>query len=110
MKNLIQSGDRVNLTAPGGGVLSGVGYKLGTLFVVALASVAAGLEFVGLVEGVVDLPLDAGLAVTEGDKVDWDDTAKDLLATTTGDVHAGVALQTIGAGAGQTCLVKLTRG
>jgi len=77
MNNFIQPGKVVTLTAPEGGVTKGLGYKIGSLFVVATATVAAGLPFEGQVEGVFDLVKNSGETWTEGELVYWDDSTKE---------------------------------
>lgn len=72
MKNFVQPGETITLTAPAGGVVSGGGYLIGGLFVVAVADVAVGLPFEGKATGVFDLPKTAAQAWAEGDYVYWD--------------------------------------
>ncbi|MFA6310603.1 MAG: capsid cement protein [Sterolibacterium sp.] len=72
--NFIQDGDTVTLTAPAGGVVSGTGYLIGTLFVVALVTAAEGASFDAMVEGVFTLPKTSAQAWAEGQKVFWDNS------------------------------------
>lgn len=72
MKNFIQRGKSLTLTAPSGGVESGGGYKIGQLFVVAAAGAAEGGRFEGMTEGVFELPKLAAQAWTPGQLVYWD--------------------------------------
>jgi len=109
MKNYVQPGNIVDLTAPGGGVVSGNGYVISAMLGFAQNTAAAGEKTGFVVEGVMKLALDAATAVNEGDKVDFDATAQDCVATTLGDIAAGIALETKGAAAGQFILVKLER-
>lgn len=90
MKNYVQPGESLDLTAPSGGVVSGTMYKIGSILCVAAASVAAGLKFAGYRVGVFDLPKASG-AVTEGATLYWDDTAKNLTTTATANTKAGYA-------------------
>lgn len=69
-----QNGNHMTFVAPGGGVVSGSGYRIGALFVVALASAAEAAEFVGVTEGVFTLPKTSAQAWTEGQRIYWDDT------------------------------------
>jgi predicted RecA/RadA family phage recombinase len=92
MQNFIQPGDTMNFTAPAGGVVSGNGYKVGQLFVVATRDVAAGSRFQGATGGVFDLPK-AGGAWTEGALVYWDDTAKNCTLTSTSNLLIGCAAE-----------------
>lgn len=89
MQNYKQTGDVMTFTAPTGGVVSGVGYKIGQLFVVALVSAAVGLPFAGQVTGVVTLPKNATQALTEGALLYWDNTAKNVTTTATANLLIG---------------------
>lgn len=73
MKNKLQVGDVMDYTAPAGGVVSGNGYLIGALFVIATSTAAAGVKFAGDTEGVFTLPktLNEG-ALIEGQPVYWD--------------------------------------
>jgi predicted RecA/RadA family phage recombinase len=100
MKNAIQAGEVVELTAPSGGVTSGVGYVIGSIFVVALADADEGDPFSGARIGVVELPKDDSEAVTEGQLAYWDDTAKELRnASDTGRFIIGSIREAKGASA-----------
>lgn len=70
--NYIQEGDILTLIAPTGGVVSGNGYKIGSLFVVALVTAAQTLPFSAAVEGVYTLPKTSAQAWTAGQKIYWD--------------------------------------
>lgn len=76
MNNFIQEGDILTLTAPTGGVVSGNGYLIGKLFVVATVTAAATALFAARVKGVIDLAKTSAQAWTEGQKIYWDDTNK----------------------------------
>lgn len=93
MNNYKQPGDVVNLTAPSGGVTSGLGYQIGQLFVVATVDAAVGETFAGNVTGVCELVKNTGEAWTEGALVYWDDTAKNVTTTATGNLLIGVAVE-----------------
>lgn len=93
MNNFKQPGDTVNLTAPSGGVMSGLGYQIGQLFVVAGNTVAENETFPGKVTGVCELVKNTGEAWTEGALVYWDDTAKNVTTTATGNLLIGVAVE-----------------
>lgn len=71
-KNFIQPGSRLTLTAPTGGVTTGVGVLIGTAFVVALGTAIAGAKFDGATEGVWSLAKNSTDVWAEGDKVYWD--------------------------------------
>lgn len=76
MKNFQRDGNVAELTAPGGGVVSGTGYVIGSIFVVATFSAAAAAKFTGARRGVFRLPKHTSDAVAEGGKAYWDDSAK----------------------------------
>lgn len=66
MRNYVQPGDSLELTAPAGGVTSGVPKVIGDLFVVPSISAAAGSRFIGKTDGVFELPKVSAQAWTEG--------------------------------------------
>lgn len=86
--NLIESGFQPVFTAPAGGVVSGQAYLIGTLLVVALSTVAAGLPFACNVRGVWALPK-AAVAMTEGAALFWDNTAKNATTVATANTPIG---------------------
>lgn len=71
-QNMVQRGEKVELTAPSGGVVSGQAYLIGSLFVVAQFSAAVGDPFTGEVVGVWELPKATGYEVSEGEVLYWD--------------------------------------
>ncbi|CUA90211.1 Predicted phage recombinase, RecA/RadA family [Chelatococcus sambhunathii] len=91
MKNYVQHGDTIPLTAPAGGVVGGNGYLIGSLFVVALFSTGEGKSFEGQTEGVIRLPKATGSAWTEGAKLYWNDTSKYVTVTATDNTFIGYA-------------------
>lgn len=106
-KNFIQPGDVLALTAPAGGVVSGGGYVIGALFVVALVSAAAGEAFQGKTCGVFELPKAAADAIAQGAAVYFDNTAKTVTDTSaTGLFKIGVATAAA-AGADASVSVRL---
>lgn len=90
MKNYVRDGDRIPLVAPSGGVVGGLGYLIGALFSVAVASAAEGAEFTGQILGVVTLPKASG-AVSQGAIVYWDNSAKNVTTTASGNTKIGHA-------------------
>lgn len=77
MRNYLQPGDKLELTAPSGGVADGVGYVIGNgLFVVSEGDAAEAAKFVGVRTGVIKLAKHTSDAVTEGNRVFWDNSAK----------------------------------
>lgn len=92
MKNFVQDGDVITVTAPyavssGGGVLVGA-----NLFGVATSDIANGAQGEIAVEGVFDLPKTSALAITTGDRLFWDNTNKVVNKTATAQVCVGIAL------------------
>lgn len=92
MKNFIQTGDIVPVTAPAGGLASGAGVLVGSLFGVAIGPAAAGAAVEISTRGVFDLPKTGSGALAAGAKVYWDDTAKAATGTASGNSLIGVAL------------------
>jgi predicted RecA/RadA family phage recombinase len=91
MKNFAQPAESVEFTAPTGGVVSGSGYLIGSLFVVATHNADQTLPFTGLVTGIVTLPKTEAQAWTEGAKIYWDATPGEATTTSSGNVLIGVA-------------------
>jgi predicted RecA/RadA family phage recombinase len=88
MQNFRQVGEQLTITAPAD-VVSGQGLKIGAMFGVCTHTAKAGTELVIRLKGVVNLPKASG-AVTECQKVYWDDTAKAVTTTATGNSVIGV--------------------
>jgi len=94
MQNFDQPGRILEMTAPAGGVTSGTGYLIGGLYGVAVHDADATEKFSFAVEGVYTLPKEATTAAfTEGERVFWDDTAKEMDESAAGRYHAGVAVE-----------------
>jgi predicted RecA/RadA family phage recombinase len=91
VKNYSAGGDVLQLIAPAGGVTSGRGVLYNDLFVVAMNDAAVGAVFSGLVTGVVTLPKAAQAWVT-GRRMFWDDTAKVITSTSSGNTRIGMAI------------------
>ncbi|PZR49613.1 MAG: hypothetical protein DI537_58330 [Stutzerimonas stutzeri] len=106
MKNYIQPGNIVNLTAPAGGLASGQGHLFGALFGIATTAAPEGQKVAVSVDGVFTLPKATGGGLTEGQKVYWDATAKKATATATDNAMIGHAVETAAAGA-TTATVRL---
>jgi predicted RecA/RadA family phage recombinase len=93
MKTYVQPGELLEFTAPGGGVTSGTGVKIGDILVIATTTAAAGEKFIGQRLGVVEHAKLSAQAWTEGQQVNWDDTNKRFTTVTTGNYKAGVAAE-----------------
>jgi predicted RecA/RadA family phage recombinase len=102
LKNFVQPGDVLTLTAPSGGVVSGIVYKIGSLLVVATVTAAQTLPFAGQVVGVISYAKPGSQAWAEGAKVYWDNSAKNFTTTSGGNTLAGVAAAAVGAGVDET--------
>jgi len=92
MKNFVQPGEALDLTAPTGGVVAGMMYKIGAIIAVAAAAAAEGAAFAGYVEGVFDLPSDTGAAWAVGDTVYLLANGAAFTKTATSNTKAGVAV------------------
>lgn len=98
MKNFIQRGDMITITAPSGGVTSGQGVLVSSLFGVAAKTAAEGESVEIATVGVYELPKLASAVIAAGARVSWDDTAKQVVLPGTGMVPIGIA--TVAAGNG----------
>ena len=102
MKNYAAPGEVIALTAPGGGVVTGTAYKIGSLVVVATVTAAATVMFSAIVRGTVKYAKPGSQAWAEGVLLYWDDSAKNFTTTAGGNTLVGVAAAAVGAGAGET--------
>ncbi|HPE29815.1 MAG TPA: DUF2190 family protein [Parvularculaceae bacterium] len=91
MKNYIQDGNILSLTAPAA-LSSGDGFLSGAIFGVAVKDAASGAKVDAVVEGVVELPKAAG-AINEGVLVYWDNTNSNVTTTSSGNTLIGKAVQ-----------------
>lgn len=95
--NFVQEGNVLTLIAPAGGVVAGVGYVIGSLFVVAKTTAAAGQRFDGSTRGVWTMPKAAagsGKAFTAGEAIFWDNGSnKRWDKTSAGFFQIGVAVE-----------------
>lgn len=105
MKNFVQQGVNLTLTAPRD-LASGAGFLVGAIFAVASTTVKAGDPVAGVTEGVFDLPK-AAQAVTPGQKLYWDNTNFVLTTTEGSNTLVGASIQAAGTG-DATARAKLT--
>jgi predicted RecA/RadA family phage recombinase len=92
MRNFVQEGDTLTLTAPAA-IVSGAGVLIGSIFGVAAGTVAIG-ESVDLVtEGVFTMNKVSAQAITVGAKVYWDDATKLVTTISAGNTLIGVAVE-----------------
>ena len=92
MRNYIQPGDSIDAAPPytvasGGGALIGPG-----LFGIASNDTAAGTANIFRIAGVFDVKK-AGVAITAGAKIFWDDGAHVLTTVAAGNSYIGAAVQ-----------------
>lgn len=91
MKNFVQEGKILKLLAPYNR-LSGEGALIGAaIFGMACNDVLQAVEGEWLTEGVVTIKKTAALEINIGDKVYWDDAAKEVNKTAQGNTYVGVA-------------------
>lgn len=107
MQNYIESGENPTLTAPAGGVQSGHAYLIGAMFVVACISALEGELFTARREGIFELPKTAANSPAQGAKAYWNDTAKEITTTASGNTLVGFFSEAAGAGT-TTARVLLT--
>ena len=88
-KNFIQPGNTLTLTAPSD-VSSGDGVLVGTIFGIAAGAAVSGAEFEAMTEGVFEMTKATG-AITQGAKVYWDNTNKNVTTTATANTLIGAA-------------------
>ncbi|MEO5364523.1 MAG: DUF2190 family protein [Magnetococcus sp. DMHC-8] len=96
MRNYIQPGDTVTVIAPAT-VNSGEGLLIGALFGVAVTTAVTGANVEMVTEGVVDLPK-AAVGVTQGAKVYWDNSAKNVTTTAGANTLIGCAIMAAAVG------------
>ena len=91
MKNLLQNGENLDLVAPYD-VAAGAGFKVGSIVAVAASAALSGAAVVGVVVGVFDLAKVSAQVWTQGVVVFWDDSAKNVTTTSSGNTLLGVAV------------------
>lgn len=93
MRNYVQEGKALDLMAPAGGVIAGLGYFIGGIFVVASTTAAEGEPFVGLRVGVFDLAATAHAtdqAMSAGDVAYFNTGTDKVTKTAAGNQTIGV--------------------
>lgn len=88
MNNYKQMGDTLDLVAPYD-VTSGSGFLVGSIFAVAVVTAASGKTLSGATRGVFDLKAKAADTGSTGAKVYWDNTAKEITTTASGNTLVG---------------------
>ena len=91
MKNYVQRGDVLSLTAPYA-VAAGAGQLVGSLFAVATSAADNAAAVEGATTGVFDLPKVSAQGWSVGAKIYWDDSAKNCTTTSSGNTLIGAAV------------------
>jgi predicted RecA/RadA family phage recombinase len=97
MKNFVQPGHTVTLTAPTGGVKSGDFIVISSLCGVCAFDAAEGENVEVAVTGVYSLPK-AAEQIGQGTAAYWDGTAKNVTVTSTDNKLIGAAIATAASG------------
>lgn len=98
MKNFLQPGNSLDLIAPAGGVISGLGYVLGSILVFAQATKAAGETFAGVNEGVIKAAKLTTDVMAVGVKVNYNNTNKEFQIATSDLDGTGIVVEAAGNG------------
>ncbi len=94
MKNFVQTGDVLTLTAPYD-VASGAAFKVGGIIAIATSAALSGATVEGAVGGVYDVAkVSAQAWATVGLAIYWDDSAKLFTTTSSGNTLAGANIAT----------------
>lgn len=94
MKNYVQRGDTLTLTAPVE-IVSGDVVAVGSIIGVANGDAASGAPVDVDTVGVFRLPKTSALAIAPGDVVYWDATNKVVNKTASGNMKLGVATESV---------------
>jgi predicted RecA/RadA family phage recombinase len=105
--NYIQPGHTITIAAPTGGVLSGDGVLIGTLFGIAQYDAVQGADVEILTEGVIEIAKTWALAIDVGDRLFWDAINKVANKTATAQICVGVA---VAAAANPSSTVRMKLG
>jgi predicted RecA/RadA family phage recombinase len=101
MKNFIQDGNVLTLTAPYDRT-AGQGALVGSLFGIAATDVLSGAVGEFAVVGVFSHAKTASQAWTAGAKIYWDNTNKVMTNVATSNTHVGHAVEAVAGGASDT--------
>jgi len=101
MKNYVQPGNTITLTAPYA-VASSDGLLVGSIFGIASGTAALGESVETVLTGVFDITKVGSQAWTAGARVYWDDTNKRATNVATSNTLMGVATEAVAGGAGDT--------
>jgi predicted RecA/RadA family phage recombinase len=111
MKNYVKSGEIVTVTAPYDR-LSGQGALVGAIFVVMTTDCLSGAQAEAYANGVFDITRTTGASTawTEGAALYWDDTAKAVTKTSSGNTLIGVGILPLPGDSNTTGRVRLNGG
>jgi predicted RecA/RadA family phage recombinase len=101
MQNYVQPGNTITVSAAAD-VASGGGLLVGSIFGVATGAAASGEALEVALVGVFDLAKVGSQAWAVGDKIYWDNTAKQATKTATANTVIGVATQAVDGSAAST--------
>jgi predicted RecA/RadA family phage recombinase len=99
MKNYIQNGAMIAVTAPADGVTSGDGVLVGNLFGIASTTTSGGDAVTIQMEGVFDLLKLGTDTIGQGQAVYWDAANRRVTETASGNCLIGAATEAAGNGA-----------
>lgn len=91
MKNWIQPGDQITVVAPSAIASGGLGVLVGSIFGVSVGPAANAADIEIATRGVFRLAKATGAAWTQGQRLYWDDTAKNVTGTVGTNKLIGVA-------------------
>lgn len=95
MRNYVQPGESITVTATAA-TNSGDGVKISNLFGIASGDAAIGEKLVLTTRGVFDLPKPSTNTFDIGALAYWDDTAKLVTSTASGNTRIGLAVTAAG--------------
>lgn len=98
MKNYVSKGDILSVVAPSGGVVSGAPFILNNLFLIPLATAAAGELVACLAEGVATVAKLSTDDMAVGEVVNWNDTNKEVQEATSDLDGVGHVVEAAGNG------------
>ena len=101
MKNFVQPGSTITLTAPYA-VACGDGLLVGSIFGIASGTAALGEPVETALVGIFDITKVGSQAWTVGARVYWDNTNKRCTKVATDNTLVGVAVEAVASGAGDT--------
>lgn len=98
MKNCLQNDHIIRFTTPARGIASGDALIVGSIFGIATYSSAEGDPLELATTGVYKLPKATAAVLTVGERVAWDNTAKQINTPGAGRFPIGIATEAAGNG------------